>query len=104
VRKLCFCVCTIQRVRLLSDGFYSDSTLILTTMCVEFLFNVLMSVFHVRWVPCHHGMARPQVADGGDGLQIRRVAASILNKESRTADKGRSSSLEVGRGANNSSP
>jgi hypothetical protein len=21
--------------------------------------------FHVRWVPCHHGMARPQVADGG---------------------------------------
>jgi hypothetical protein len=18
-----------------------------------------------RWVPCHHGMARPQVADGG---------------------------------------
>jgi hypothetical protein len=19
---------------------------------------------HVRWVPCHHGMARPQVADG----------------------------------------
>jgi hypothetical protein len=20
--------------------------------------------------PCHHGMARPQVADGGNGLQI----------------------------------
>jgi hypothetical protein len=20
---------------------------------------------HVRWVPCHNGMARPQVADGG---------------------------------------
>jgi hypothetical protein len=20
---------------------------------------------HVRWVPCHRGMARPQVADGG---------------------------------------
>jgi hypothetical protein len=34
----------------------------------------------VRWVPCHHGMARPQVAGGGDGLQIRRVAANILNK------------------------
>jgi hypothetical protein len=27
-------------------------------------------VIHVRWVPCHHGMAHPQVADGGDGLQI----------------------------------
>jgi hypothetical protein len=59
---------------------------------------------HVRWVPCHYGMARPQVADGGDGLQIRRVAANILNKQSRTADKGWSSSLEVGCGAKNSSP
>jgi hypothetical protein len=44
----------------------------------------------------------PQVADGGDGLQIWRVAANILNKQSRTADKGWSSSLGVGRGANNS--
>jgi hypothetical protein len=25
--------------------------------------------------PCHQGMARPQVADGGDGLQIWWVAA-----------------------------
>jgi hypothetical protein len=49
-------------------------------------------------------MARPQVADGGDGLQIWRVAANILNKQSRTAEKGWSSSLGVGRGANNSSP
>jgi hypothetical protein len=32
-------------------------------------------------------MARPQVADGEDGLQIWRVAANILNKQSRTADK-----------------
>jgi hypothetical protein len=39
-----------------------------------------------------------------EGLQIRRAAANILNKQSRTADKGWSSSLEVGRGANNSSP
>jgi hypothetical protein len=55
----------------------------------------------VRWVPCHHGMACPQVADGGDSLQIFRVAANILNKQSRT-DKGWSSRLGVGRGANNS--
>jgi hypothetical protein len=54
-------------------------------------------------VPCHHGMARPQVADG-DGLQVWRVAANILNKLSRTADKGWSYNLRVGRGANNSSP
>jgi len=34
---------------------------------------------------------------------VRRVAANILNKQSRTADKGCYSSLGVGRGANNSS-
>jgi hypothetical protein len=47
-------------------------------------------------------MARPQVEDGGDGLQISRVAANILNKESRVADKGWLSILGVGRAANNS--
>jgi hypothetical protein len=49
---------------------------------------MLTLVTHVKWVPCHHGMARPQVADGVDGLQIWRVAANILNKKSRTADRG----------------
>jgi hypothetical protein len=34
----------------------------------------------VNWVHCHHGTASPQVADGGDVLQIWRVAANILNK------------------------
>jgi hypothetical protein len=43
---------------------------------------------HVRWVPCHNGMVRPQVADGGDGLHIWRVAANILNKQSLTTDWG----------------
>jgi hypothetical protein len=33
-------------------------------------------------------MARRQVADGGEGLQIWRLAANILNKQSRTTDKG----------------
>jgi hypothetical protein len=42
-------------------------------------------------------MARPQVADGGDGLQIWRAAANILNKQSPTSDKGWSFSLGVGR-------
>jgi hypothetical protein len=35
---------------------------------------------------------------------IWRVAANILNKQWRAADKGWASSLEVGRGANKSSP
>jgi hypothetical protein len=38
-----------------------------------------------KWVHCHHGMARPRVADRGYGLQIWRVAANILNRQSRTA-------------------
>jgi hypothetical protein len=33
-------------------------------------------------------MARPQVADGGDALQVWRVAVNILNRQSRTAYKG----------------
>jgi hypothetical protein len=51
-------------------------------------------------------MARPQVGDGRDGLQIRKVAANrpVLNKHSRTAEKEWSSSLGVGRDANDSSP
>jgi hypothetical protein len=32
--------------------------------------QILMQIFAVRWCDtCHNGMARPQVADGGDGLQ-----------------------------------
>jgi hypothetical protein len=61
-------------------------------------------VIQVRWVPFYHGMAYSQAADGGDGLQIWRLAANILNKQSRTAYKGWSSSFWVGCGANNSSP
>jgi hypothetical protein len=34
------------------------------------------------------GMVCPQFAGGGDGLQIWRVPANILNKWWRTADKG----------------
>jgi hypothetical protein len=47
----------------------------------------LLGICHVRWLPCHHGMARPQVAVGGDAHQIRKVAANILYNLSRTADR-----------------
>ena len=36
-----------------------------------------------------------------NGLQIRNEASNVFNKPSRTAEKGWSFSLEVGRGANN---
>jgi hypothetical protein len=56
---------------------------------------------HVKWIPYYNGMARPQVVDGGGGLKIWRIAANILNRQSRTDDRGWSSSLGVGREANN---
>jgi hypothetical protein len=34
----------------------------------------------VRWVPCHHGMARPQVADGGHALLVCKVTARISSR------------------------
>jgi len=58
-------------------------------------------LYAVTRCSCHHGMARPEVADWRNGLQIWRVVANSL-KQSRTADKGWSSGLEVGREANNS--
>jgi hypothetical protein len=44
-------------------------------------------------VPGHHGVARPRDANGGDGLQLCRVAVIILNKQTQTADKGWSSDV-----------
>jgi hypothetical protein len=41
---------------------------------------------------------------GGDGLQIWRMVANILNKQLRIADKGLYSSLGVEHGANNALP
>jgi hypothetical protein len=41
-------------------------------------------------------LARARVADGGDGPEIGRLAANILKKQSRTADKRCSSSVGLG--------
>jgi hypothetical protein len=49
-----------------------------------------------RYNICPQVMASPRVADGGDGLQVWRVAANILKNKWRGADKGWSSSLWVG--------
>jgi hypothetical protein len=66
------------------------------------IFNNYICFTHIRWAPCHHGMARPQVADGGDGLQMCKIAANTLNKQSRAAENGWFSSLGVRHEANNS--
>jgi hypothetical protein len=78
---------------------FPQFTLFITGVSLSGVFSIGIGVSH-----CHHGMARPQVADRGDDLQIWRVDANILNKQSRTADSGWSSSLGVGRWANNPSP
>jgi len=52
----------------------------------------IRKVCHVIWVH-HHSMACPWVVDRGDSTQTWRVAANTLNKQSQTADNGRSSSL-----------
>jgi hypothetical protein len=33
---------------------------------------------HGKWVPCHYGMARPLVADRGDGLYVWRVKSNAV--------------------------
>jgi hypothetical protein len=53
----------------------------ITLQSCDHYFPSVPKTLHVKWVHCHHGMARPRVADRGDGLQIWRVAANILNKQ-----------------------
>jgi hypothetical protein len=54
------------------------------------------------WGPCHH-VLRVLKFWMKERPPIWRVAVNILKKQSRTADTGCSSSLGIGRGANNSS-
>jgi hypothetical protein len=42
----------------------------------------------VEGVPFSHGVAHSHVAGVGDGLQIWNVDVKILNKQSRTANRG----------------
>jgi hypothetical protein len=61
------------------DSFYEELDCVLDKF-PKYHMKILLGDFnanHVRWVPCHHGMARPQVADGGDSLQFWKVAANI---------------------------
>ena len=48
--------------------------------------------------PCHHGMVRPQAADGGTAFNMEG-SFEYVDKQSPTADKGWYSSLGLGQGA-----
>jgi hypothetical protein len=37
---------------------------------------------------CHQNMARPHIMSGKHGLDLWTAAANIINKQSRTAEKG----------------
>jgi hypothetical protein len=53
--------------------------------------QVCIPLYHVRWVPCHHSMACPQVAVGGIGFELWSIAVNVLNML-QTANKGLSTS------------
>jgi hypothetical protein len=59
------------KVNCLHQGIYNRGSHKVTSCPPHF--TVYIQMIHVRWVPCHLGMARPQVADGGDCLQFWRV-------------------------------
>ena len=52
-------------------------------------------MYMYMWVPVTTAWRVPWFADGGVGLQIWRLAANILNKQSWTADQKWSSCLGV---------
>jgi hypothetical protein len=83
---------------------YKRNLLINTSMTFEIQFITLSSMiifsdtvnylFHVPLSPWK-GVSS---ADGGNDLHIRKIAANMLNKQSLVTDKGRTSSLGIGRG------
>jgi hypothetical protein len=75
--------------------FWSPQVLqasLLQSFLVTRYFSSLSGVLSVNLVyiyfsymnPCHHSMVHPWIMDGGDGLQVWRIAANILNKQLQT--------------------
>jgi hypothetical protein len=44
----------------------------------------LLWLLYIKWLACHHSMACPQVADGGNDHHLWMVIANLLNKQSWT--------------------
>jgi hypothetical protein len=70
---------------------------ILLLLLTSILFLVNMKA-HISWANCHHGVARPQVVEGGNSHQTRKVDANMWDKQSRISDKVRRSVLGLGWG------
>jgi hypothetical protein len=68
---------------------------------VKIFLNYKDITIYAMCIPCYHSMVHHQDADE-DSVQLWMVAANILNKKSRPAAKGCSSSTVVRRKANSS--
>jgi len=66
------------------------------------LYEIVLKRYCEKWVPVTMAWRVLRLRTE-ERLPIWRVAANILNKQSRAADKLWSPSLGIGRGANNSS-
>jgi hypothetical protein len=65
----------------------------LSSLCLlQRFLKCIIQGFHVKWVPCNHGMASSTAADGEDCLQIKRVSSNTMSKLKWIAKKGRFSS------------
>jgi len=98
-------MCVLIPLRLLSETFLiirrSERDMIENVYRSSWKSKVICTL-HVYWVPVTTAwrVLRLRIEERPP---VRRVAANILNKQSWTADKGWSSSLGFGRGANNPS-
>jgi hypothetical protein len=67
----CYAICWKNNSHTFLTRTLAQAIMLLTYILeVRHIVVRLSALCHVRWVPCHHGMVRPQVVDGGDDLQI----------------------------------
>jgi hypothetical protein len=64
-----------------------------STKSIQIMLKNTISIFHVKWVSCHHGTASAQGGNGAENLQIWLATTNILDKHPRTTGKGWSPQL-----------
>jgi hypothetical protein len=89
----------------ISLPLHCNILVLIRSVPLSFTFKGLTALWFMFWTfgslsPRHGAFSGCKCKNN---LQIWRVAVNILNKESRTTDKGWSSGLEIGQGATNNS-
>jgi hypothetical protein len=67
-------------------------------MCDNSIIYCSPALGHVRWVPSHHGLEPPKIADGEDSLPIWSVAANISIRNREQPKRGGAPAWGLGRG------